>query len=81
VNEGVDEVALARGGGVELGVVFGGELREGFGIFAADDVGLGVNARFQGVQASSGFAGVGAGAGGFLRIQTIRRDLFFRCPK
>jgi hypothetical protein len=51
VNEGVDEVALTRGGGVELGVVLGGELGEWLGVFATDDVGFGVNAGFQGVQA------------------------------
>jgi hypothetical protein len=44
VDEGVDQVALARGDGAELGVVLGSELGEGLGIFAADDPGLGVNA-------------------------------------
>jgi hypothetical protein len=81
VDEGVDEVPLTGGHGVELIVVLGGELRESFGIFAADDVGSGVDAGFQGVHPSDGFAGVGAGAGGFLRIQAIRRDLLFRCHK
>jgi hypothetical protein len=81
VDEGVHQVALARGCGVELGVVLGGELSQGFGIFAPDDVGLGMNAGFQGVHAGDGLAGAGAGAGGFPRIQAIRRDLFFRCHK
>jgi hypothetical protein len=77
VDEGVDEVALARADGVELGIVFGGELGESFGIFTANDVGLGMNAGFEGVHRRSGFAGVGAGAGRVLRISTIRFDLFF----
>jgi hypothetical protein len=87
VDQGVYEVTLAGGGRAELGVVFGGELREGFGIFAADDVGLGVNAGFQGISATDSLrshargllTGVGAGAGGFLRIQAIREDLLFGC--
>jgi hypothetical protein len=81
VDQSVHEVALARGDGVELIVVLGGELREDFGVFAADDVGLRVNAGFQGVHARDGFAGLGAGAGGVLRIQAIREDLLFGCHK
>jgi hypothetical protein len=44
-------------------------------------VGLGVNAGFEGIHASYGFAGLGAGAGGELRIATIREDLVFGCHK
>jgi hypothetical protein len=77
VDEGIDEIALAWGNGVELGVVFGGELGEGFGVFAADDVGFGMEAGLESVQAGDGFAGLGAGAGRFLRIQAIRADLGF----
>jgi hypothetical protein len=81
VNEGIDEVPLTWGDGVELGVVLGGQLREIIGVFAADDVGLRMDAGFQSVQAGGSLAGVGTGAGGLLRIQAIRRDLFFRCHK
>jgi hypothetical protein len=81
VDEGIDQIPLTRSDGVELGVIFGGELGEGFRCFAADDVGFGMKAGFEGVQAGDGFAGVGAGAGGLLRIQTIRGDLFFGCHK
>jgi hypothetical protein len=81
VDEGVDEVPLTGGDGVELIVVLGGELRESLGVFASDDVGLRVNAGSKRVQAGDGLAGLGAGAGGKLRIAAIRFDLFFRCHK
>jgi hypothetical protein len=81
VNQGVDEVSLPRGDRVELGIVFGGELSEGVGVFASDDVGLGMKAGFQGVHAGGGFSGLGAGTGRMLRIATIREELFFSCHK
>jgi hypothetical protein len=81
VDEGVHQVALAGGDGVELGVVLSGEMGEGLGVFAADDVGLGVNAGFQGIHAGDGLAGLGARAGGFQRILTIRLDLFVASHK
>jgi hypothetical protein len=81
VDEGIDEVSLARGDGLELGVVFGGEAGEGFGIFAADDMGFGMKAGLESVKAGDGFAGLGARAGRKLRIQAIRGNLFLRCHK
>jgi hypothetical protein len=41
----------------------------------ADDVGFGMKAGLEGVHAGDRFAGLGAGAGGFLRITAIRFDL------
>jgi hypothetical protein len=76
-HESVDEVPLARGGGLEFPVVLFRELSEGLRIFAADDMGFGVNAGLEGVHPRDGFAGLGAGAGGELRIATIRGELFF----
>jgi hypothetical protein len=81
VDEGIDKVALAGGDGEELSVVFGGELGEGRGVFAADDVGFGMKAGLERVHAGGGFSGVGAGAGGFLRITAIREDLGFSWHK
>jgi hypothetical protein len=81
VDEGIDEVALARADGVKLGVILGGEAGEGFGVFAADDVGFGMKAGLEGVKAGDGFAGLGARAGRMLRIQAIRADLSFGCHK
>jgi hypothetical protein len=78
-DDGVDKVPLARSDRTELGVIFGGELGEGLGIFAANDVGFGMKAGFQGVHARGGFAGVGAGTGGVLRIQTICCNLAVGC--
>jgi hypothetical protein len=65
VGQAVDQIAFLGVVGWNSGVVFGGEWGEGIGGFAADDVGLGVNAGFQGVHAGGLLAGVGAGAGGF----------------
>jgi hypothetical protein len=42
VDQCVDEVALTRRDGLELGVVLRGELRQGLGVFAADDVRFGM---------------------------------------
>ena len=75
LHDGVDEVALARGDGAEFPVVFVGEAGEIGGIFAEDDLGFGMDAGFQGIHAGGLFAGVRAGAGGELRIATIRFDL------
>src|ERR1035441_1767935 len=49
VDEGVDEHALFGGGGAEAVVVFGFEDFEVGGSFAADDLGFGVDAGFQGI--------------------------------
>ena len=46
------------------------------GGLAADDLGFGVDAGFEGVHTTDGFAGDGVRSGGFLRIQTIGCDLF-----
>jgi len=71
VNDGIDEVALAGGDGVKLGVVFGSELGEGGGIFTANDLRVGVNAGFQGIQAGDLFAGFGARPGRFLGVAPV----------
>jgi hypothetical protein len=80
-DDGIDEVPLAGSDGMELGVISGGELGEGLGIFAANDVGFGMKAGFQGVHAGGGFAGLGAGTGGTLRVETVCFDLFGSCHK
>jgi hypothetical protein len=75
IDEDVDEGALLGGIGVEAGVVTGGEGIEGGGVLVADDFGFGEDAGAEGVVAGDGFAGRGAGAGGFLRIATVCFDL------
>jgi hypothetical protein len=57
-------------------VIFGREERESRGVFAGDDLGLGINAGFQGIEADSGLALDRAWTWGFLRIESIRLDLF-----
>jgi hypothetical protein len=78
VDEGVDEEAFFGGGGPETVVIFGGEKFEGRGVFAADDLGFGVNAGFQGIEADDGFAFDGARTGGVLRVEAIGLYLFAR---
>ena len=77
VDEGIDEVALARRGGAEFGVVFGGEGVEIGGVLGADHDGFRMKAGFEGVHGGDGFAGRGAGAGGFERIAAVGGDLSF----
>jgi hypothetical protein len=75
VDEDIDEVALFGGVGVEAVVVACGEGFEIGGVFVADGFRLGVDAGAEGVLTGGGFTGGGAGAGGLLRIATIRFDL------
>jgi hypothetical protein len=44
-------------------VIPGGEALEGVGIFAGDDLGLGINARLQSIHAADGFPFGGSGSG------------------
>jgi hypothetical protein len=77
-DEGVDQGAHFGSGGLVAVVVFGGEKFEGRGVFAGDDLGFGVNAGFQGVEANRGLALGRARTGGFLRVEAIGLDLFAR---
>ena len=79
VDEGVDEHALFGGGGVEAVVIFGFEGFEVGGFFAADDLGFGVDAGFQGVHGRGGFALGGARAGGLLSVEAVGLGLFLGC--
>ena len=79
VDEGVDEHALLGGGGVEAAVVFRLEGFEVGGFFAADDLGFGVDAGFEGIHAGGRFALGSVGAGGFLCVEAIGLDLFLGC--
>ncbi len=72
-----DEVALGGRGGAVFGLVFGGEGVELGGIFAGDQEGLGVEAGLEAVYAGVGLAGLGAGAGGKLRVAPVGGDLSF----
>jgi len=71
VDEGIDEEALVGGGGAEAVVVFADELLEGGPGFAADELGFGVDSGFEGVHGGAGLALVGAGSGGFFRVEAI----------
>ena len=65
-NQDIDIELLERGGGLAFAVIDVCQGLEIGGIFAADDVGLRVDAGFQGIHGGSGLALNGAGAGGFL---------------
>jgi hypothetical protein len=67
---------LLRSGGLEAVVIFGGELEEGGLGFAADELGFGVDAGFEGVHRGTGLAFIGARTGGFLRVESIGCELF-----
>ena len=76
VDQGIDQqAALGRGCGETL-LICGDEIFELVRIFAGDDLGFGVNAGFQGIEAGRGLALGGAWAGGFLGVLTIRLGLF-----
>ena len=77
MDEGVDGGLFAWADGAAGGLVFAGEVLEGFGGFA-DEEGLGVNTGFEGVLRGGGFPGVSDGSGGPLRIGAIRFDLSLR---
>ena len=81
IDEGIDEHALLRGGGVEAVVVIGGEVFELRDGFAGDGLGSGVDAGLEGVHGGVGLAIEGAGSGGFLRVETIGQELFLGCHK
>ena len=75
-DQGIDEHAALRRGRVEALLVFSEERFKLSRIFAGDDLGLGVDAGLQGVEARDGFALLGAWAGGPLGVLTISVDLF-----
>ena len=74
-HHGVDEEAVFGRRGLKAGVVLEGEGFKGDGIFAGDDVGLSVNAGFEGIETGNGLALCGTGAGGFLCIEAVGLDL------
>jgi hypothetical protein len=74
-NHGIDEEALLGGGGLKALVIVKGEGFEDVGVLARDDVGTGVNAGFEGIEAGNGFAPIGAGAGGVPGVAAVRLNL------
>jgi hypothetical protein len=64
VDEDVDEEAFFGGSGKEALAIFQGEGFKGGGVFAADEVGFGVNAGPESIHAGDGLARNGAWAGG-----------------
>jgi hypothetical protein len=76
---GIDEEALLGGGGLKAFVIVKGEGFEDVGVLARDDVGAGVNAGFQGIEAGNGLALIGAGAGGVLSVAAVSLNL--KCPR
>jgi hypothetical protein len=75
IDEDVDEGALGGGLGLVVEEVLSGQGVEGRGVFATDDLGLGVDARFQGVLGRGGLALSGARPGRFFRIPAVGLDL------
>jgi len=76
VDEDIDEEAFFGGGGQETVAVFRGEGFQGDGVFAADEVGFGVDAGPESIQAGDGLALRRAGASGKQGVETIGGDLF-----
>ena len=64
IDENIDERALLGGAGLEAVDVLGGEGGEFLGGFAFDDLGAGINAGFEGIEAGNGLALDRARAGG-----------------
>ncbi len=79
IDHAIDVVALQRAFGLELVVVFSGELGESLGIFAGDDEGFGVHPVFERVETRGGLALGGAGASGFLSVEAIGLNLSRGC--
>ena len=67
-DEGIDQGAHFGNGGLVAAVIFGGEKFERRRVFAGNDLGLCVNAGFQGIEADCGLALGRAWACGFLRV-------------
>ena len=76
VNQSVDQGALLGRGSLKTVMVFGGERFERLGVFAADDLGGGVNAGLESVHAGNGFAFERARTGGFFRVEAVGLYLF-----
>lgn len=74
-DEGIDQQAGERGGRLKLVEVFGGEGFELGGVFAPNDLGLGMNAGFERIAAGGGLALDGARTGGTLCVAAIGLDL------
>ena len=74
-DQGIDQGADFGSGGLVAVMVLSSEERESRGIFAGDDLGLGVNAGLQSIEADSGPALSGAWTCGFLCIEPIGLDL------
>jgi hypothetical protein len=75
-DEGIDQGAHFGSGGLVAVVVFGDEEGEDRGVFAGDDLGLGVDAGFQGIEADCGLTLSGGWTSGFLRVEPVGLDLF-----
>jgi hypothetical protein len=56
-------------------VIVKGEGFEDVGVLARDDVGAGVNAGFEGIEAGNGLALIGAGAGGVPGVAAVSLNL------
>ena len=76
VDEDINKEAFFRVGGQETVAVFRGEGFQGGGVFAADEVGFGVDAGLERIHAGDGLALRRAGAGGKQGVETIGRNLF-----
>ena len=72
---GIEEETLLGGGGLKALVIVKGEGFEDVGVLARDDVGAGVNAGFEGIEAGNGLALLGAGAGGVLGVAAVSLNL------
>jgi hypothetical protein len=74
-DERVDQATLGGIGRLVLVLILGSKGFEITGVFAGDDVGLGMDAGFEGVETRNGLAFRGTRSGGFLGIATVGREL------
>ena len=74
-DEKIDQVVLCLSFGSESATVVGGEVEEGFGVFAGRDDDIGMDAEFDGVATGNGLALWGARAGGAPGVGAIGGDL------
>jgi hypothetical protein len=81
IDEDIDEGALDGGLGLVVEEVLSRQGVEARGVLATDDLGLGVDARFQGILGRGGLALGGAGTGGMLGVHAVGLDLVFSCHK
>jgi len=77
IDEGIDEHGPLGGGGAEAVVIFADEFLEVGPDFAANELGFGVDAGFEGIHGGVGFALVRAGPVDFFALRRLAKSCFW----